>query len=162
MTHAARPSGRGIAALPPGAAIICRTRSVCVTFFGISALMNRRLDGITNPQQADARDETSSSARADASTKTFAPGHIQAHSGQTAALSVRELEVLHWCAIGKSSWEIARILGVCQSTVNFHLQNAAKKLRTRGRRAACVAAIARGIIKIQCFEDENDGGRNSS
>jgi DNA-binding CsgD family transcriptional regulator len=61
-------------------------------------------------------------------------------------LTAREHEVLQWCALGKSSWEISQILNVSESTVNFHLANVAKKLKVTGRRASCIAAITRGLI----------------
>lgn len=61
-------------------------------------------------------------------------------------LSPRESASLHWSAIGKTSWETARILGVSESTVNFHLRNACARLGVRGRRAAVVAALRRGLL----------------
>lgn len=62
-------------------------------------------------------------------------------------LSPREREVLQWCAQGKTSWEIARILGISERTVNFHVYQAADKLGTRGRRATCLNAYILGLIK---------------
>ena len=56
-----------------------------------------------------------------------------------ARLSRRELECLHWAALGKSAWEIGRILGIAQRTVAFHLDNAKAKL---GVRTVC-QAVAR-------------------
>lgn len=61
-------------------------------------------------------------------------------------LSKRELEILKWSAIGKTSWEISSILSISERTVNFHLSNIANKMGVRGRRAACSLAIAKGII----------------
>lgn len=63
-------------------------------------------------------------------------------------LSARECEVLHWSAIGKTSWEISMILRISERTVNFHLQRAAAKLQVKGRRAACARALALGLIAI--------------
>nr|WP_237709974.1 helix-turn-helix domain-containing protein [Achromobacter xylosoxidans] len=62
-------------------------------------------------------------------------------------LSERQASCLHWAALGKTSWETARILGVSESTVNFHLCNACEKLGVRGRRAAVVAALRLGLIE---------------
>ncbi|MGX9690610.1 helix-turn-helix domain-containing protein [Achromobacter anxifer] len=61
-------------------------------------------------------------------------------------LSERQASCLHWAAMGKTSWETARILGVSESTVNFHLCNACDKLGVRGRRAAVVMAMKLGLI----------------
>ena len=63
-------------------------------------------------------------------------------------LSQRERDILSWCAIGKTSWEISTLLQISERTVNFHLQNAASKLQARGRRAACARALALGLISI--------------
>ncbi len=63
-------------------------------------------------------------------------------------LSEREREVLRWSAIGKTSWEISVILRISERTVNFHLQQAARKLAVKGRRAACARAVALGLIAL--------------
>ena len=63
-------------------------------------------------------------------------------------LSMRECEVLRWAAIGKTSWEISVILMISERTVNFHFAEAARKLGVKGRRAACTAAMALGLIKF--------------
>ncbi len=69
-------------------------------------------------------------------------------SAQTSILSEREIQVLKWTAIGKTSWEVSTILEISERTVNFHLGNIANKLGVSGRRAACSLAIAKGLISI--------------
>ncbi|KOF52644.1 MULTISPECIES: helix-turn-helix domain-containing protein [unclassified Achromobacter] len=61
-------------------------------------------------------------------------------------LTERQTACLHWAAAGKTSWETARILGISESTVNFHLRNACDRLSVRGRRAAVAEAIRRGLL----------------
>ena len=61
-------------------------------------------------------------------------------------LSLIHISSLHWSAAGKTSWETARILDISESTVNFHLRNACRKLQVRGRRAAVAVAIRRGLL----------------
>jgi DNA-binding NarL/FixJ family response regulator len=63
-------------------------------------------------------------------------------------LSKREIQVLKWTAIGKTSWEISSILEISERTVNFHLGNITNKLGVSGRRAACSLAIAKGLISL--------------
>jgi DNA-binding CsgD family transcriptional regulator len=63
-------------------------------------------------------------------------------------LSEREREILHWVAVGKSSWDISRILSLSDHTVNYHLQRAAKKLNVHGRQAACARALALDLIAL--------------
>jgi DNA-binding CsgD family transcriptional regulator len=61
-------------------------------------------------------------------------------------LSDREATCLQWAAIGKTSRETATILGVSERTVNFHVQNACRKLSVRNRRAAVTIALVRGLF----------------
>jgi DNA-binding CsgD family transcriptional regulator len=63
-------------------------------------------------------------------------------------LSNRESEILHWCAVGKTSWEISHILNVSQSTIVFHVGNAMKKLGAGSRQSACAKAISLGLIRL--------------
>jgi len=63
-----------------------------------------------------------------------------------ARLTGRELEALKWTADGKSSEEIALILGISTRTVNFHLANAVAKLGASNKLAAAVKATALGLL----------------
>lgn len=54
-------------------------------------------------------------------------------------LTEREYECLQWAALGKSAWEIGRIVGIARRTASFHLDNAKAKL---GVRSVC-QAVAR-------------------
>lgn len=51
-------------------------------------------------------------------------------------LSQREWQCLRWAAEGKSAWAIARILGISDATVRFHLANVRKKLDVSSVRQA--------------------------
>jgi len=62
-------------------------------------------------------------------------------------LSVREMESLHWIAMGKTSWETAAILGLSEHTVNFHVRNLCAKLEAPNRQAAVAIALSAGILK---------------
>lgn len=61
-------------------------------------------------------------------------------------LSGRELECLHWASVGKTSWEIARILNISERTVVFHIGRAVKKMDVSNRRQAVAKAITMGYI----------------
>ena len=61
-------------------------------------------------------------------------------------LSDREVETLTWAARGKTSADIALILGLSKRTVDFHIDNARTKLGVATRiEAAVKAAIGRLI-----------------
>ena len=56
-------------------------------------------------------------------------------------LSEREKEVLRWSGDGKTADEIAQILNLSHSTINFHLRNAMFKLDAPNKTNAIVKAI---------------------
>jgi DNA-binding NarL/FixJ family response regulator len=62
-------------------------------------------------------------------------------------LSDRETEALTWVARGKTSSEIAQILGTSKRTVDFHLDNARGKLGVANRTEAAMKAAQNGLIK---------------
>ncbi|MFB2549522.1 helix-turn-helix transcriptional regulator [Ensifer soli] len=64
----------------------------------------------------------------------------------SAALSEREVQCLSWTAAGKTSAEIASILGLSEHTVNHYLNHVAKKLDAVNRTQAVVKALKRGLI----------------
>lgn len=61
-------------------------------------------------------------------------------------LNERELDVLNWVASGKSDWQVAQILSVSPKTVNYHVENAKRKLRATSRIQAVVEAVRLGLI----------------
>ncbi|TCV76247.1 LuxR family transcriptional regulator [Neorhizobium sp. S3-V5DH] len=65
----------------------------------------------------------------------------------TDVLTEREIDCLNWTAAGKTSAEIAEILGLSEHTVNHYLNRAAKKLDTVNRTQAVAKALRIGLIK---------------
>jgi DNA-binding NarL/FixJ family response regulator len=61
-------------------------------------------------------------------------------------LTAREHEVLTWVGRGKTSGEIATILGVRERTINFHCDQAIKRLDVTNRTQAVAKAITLGLI----------------
>lgn len=61
-------------------------------------------------------------------------------------LTNREKEVLRWTAEGKTSAEIAQIIGVTERTVNFHLGNSMQKLNVNNKISAAIRAVMLGIL----------------
>ena len=62
--------------------------------------------------------------------------------GRDKLLSSREVECLHWIAIGKSNREIADLLGISVDTAKEHIQSLFQKLRVHGR----AQAVSRGHV----------------
>ncbi|WP_352799919.1 LuxR family transcriptional regulator [Mesorhizobium sp. M0870] len=63
-------------------------------------------------------------------------------------LSPREKECILWTAKGKSSWEIAKIVGISVNTVNFHIKNIMRKMDATSRTTAAIKAIKFRIIEL--------------
>lgn len=63
-------------------------------------------------------------------------------------LSEREVETLSWAARGKTSAEIAQILGLRKRTIDFHIDNARNKLGTNTRIEAVIKAVSGRLIEL--------------
>jgi DNA-binding response OmpR family regulator len=63
-------------------------------------------------------------------------------------LTDRETESLTWSARGKTSDEIAQILGLSRRTIDFHLDNARAKLGVATRIEAVATAVAANLIAL--------------
>lgn len=66
---------------------------------------------------------------------------------QNIKLNDREIESLTWAAKGKTSPEIAQILGISRRTVDFHIDNARNKLGVNTRIQAVIKATAGNLIE---------------
>ncbi|MCU1724230.1 autoinducer binding domain-containing protein [Pseudomonas sp. 5P_5.1_Bac1] len=64
----------------------------------------------------------------------------------TLHLSEREIEVLRWSATGKTAEEVAGILNLSESTVNFHARNTIVKLGVQNKVAAIARAARLGLF----------------
>ena len=80
------------------------------------------------------------------SAAPFAAGTVQ--SAEIPRLTEREFECLKWIAIGKTTWEISRILGCAEATVNFHVTNLRHKFNVGSRREVIVKALRLGVIEL--------------
>ena len=63
-------------------------------------------------------------------------------------LTDREREVLTWAGRGKTSSEIAAILGLSERTVNFHCDQAMKRLDVINRTQAVAKAISEQLLTL--------------
>lgn len=61
-------------------------------------------------------------------------------------LSSRETTVIRWTAEGKTTAEIAVIMGLSVRTVTFHIGNVVKKLNANNKTAAAVRASVLGLL----------------
>lgn len=66
----------------------------------------------------------------------------------TQNLTMREIEVLNWIKVGKSSWEISVILNCSKRAVDFHVTNVKKKLKAFNRAQAVAIALQHSIIEF--------------
>jgi DNA-binding response OmpR family regulator len=63
-------------------------------------------------------------------------------------LREREVEALTWAARGKTFWEIGEILGLSKRTIEFHLDNARRKLGVATRTQALIKAATGHLIQL--------------
>jgi two-component system nitrate/nitrite response regulator NarL len=63
-----------------------------------------------------------------------------------ATLSPREIDTVRLIAVGSSNKEIARQLGIAETTVKIHVQHILRKLSLTSRVQVAVFANAEGII----------------
>jgi DNA-binding NarL/FixJ family response regulator len=63
-------------------------------------------------------------------------------------LTEREREVLTWVGRGKTSSEIATILGLSERTVNFHCEQAMKRLNVINRPQAVAKALSERLLTL--------------
>jgi LuxR family transcriptional activator of bioluminescence operon len=74
--------------------------------------------------------------------------HASVLHSPEAPLTEREKDCLLWSAEGKTSWETAKILGISERTVKFHLRNACVKLHAGNRTQAIARAVSLGLIRL--------------
>ncbi len=74
-----------------------------------------------------------------ANTHTASPNLVS-------ALSPRETMVLNWMKLGKTNWEISKIIGVSERTVRFHVESIFMKLDVGSRTQAVAFAIEHGLL----------------
>ena len=82
---------------------------------------------------------------ADALHNSFAKSQ-QESGDRKIKLGKREHQVLSWTSQGKTSFEIAKILGLSENTINNYVLNATKKLGASNRSHAVSKAIHLGLI----------------
>jgi LuxR family quorum-sensing transcriptional regulator LasR len=80
------------------------------------------------------------------SSRKFLVQPSAAPTAEPVRLTSRELEILKWVTAGKSSWEVSRILGRSEATVNFHMGNIMRKFDVPTRQQAVVRAIKAGLV----------------
>ena len=64
-------------------------------------------------------------------------------------LSLREMEVLNYAAMGKSNKQIADIIGLSESTKKNHFSSTLKKLHANDRTHAVTLALCNGWLSVQ-------------
>lgn len=74
--------------------------------------------------------------------------HDEKRNTSGISLTSREVEVLKWCATGKSNWSIGEILGISEHGVDFHMRNILRKLEADTRVTAVVKALHGGLIVL--------------
>ena len=114
-------------------------------------ILKRDLDGINSNDTADDI----------ASVQEFIKGKIHNlldRIDSNGPLSLREMEVLNYAAMGKSNKQIAEIIGLSESTIKNHFSSTLKKLHANDRTHAVTLALCNGWLSVQNISNnmEND------
>jgi DNA-binding CsgD family transcriptional regulator len=64
-------------------------------------------------------------------------------------LSMREMEVLNYAALGKSNKQIAEIIGLSESTIKNHFSSTLRKLHANDRTHAVTLALCNGWLNVK-------------
>lgn len=63
-------------------------------------------------------------------------------------LTQRQKEVLRWLHLGKTNWEIAKIIGTSEDNIKYHVNQIFEKLNARNRTQAVATALILKIIEL--------------
>jgi DNA-binding CsgD family transcriptional regulator len=80
-------------------------------------------------------------------TSTDEPSSIQEFI--TEKVSMREMEVLNYAALGKSNKQIAEIIGLSESTIKNHFSSTLRKLHANDRTHAVTLALCNGWLNVK-------------
>jgi DNA-binding NarL/FixJ family response regulator len=98
------------------------------------------------------KDQLLAGIRAVHAGKRHIPNEVAArlaeHLGEE-RLTARELEVLGLIRDGHRNKQIADVLGIAETTVNFHIKNLVDKLGANDRTHAVTIAIRRGLLPVE-------------
>jgi DNA-binding CsgD family transcriptional regulator len=120
------------------AAVIARQRAV---------LTDLQFESAWAAGEALSLEAAAAEAAAFARTLQDGTGDRPDSTASGAALTARELQVLHLVAARLTDQEIADVLAVSPRTVSTHVSNILGKLGVRSRRKAVAEAVRRGIVE---------------
>lgn len=78
-----------------------------------------------------------------AATRLLLPPQ-QAH--RLPPLTQRELEALKWTYAGKTAWVVGELMCLTERGVNYHLQNAMRKLEVADKHSAVLKLVSHGLL----------------
>lgn len=121
-----------------GYSTICKTKKrekVVCSFFGVDRYHTINTKGVNE-------------AELFASSVSIANKYsdLAEEGSDVPSLSSREIEILRWASEGKTSSDIASILHLSISTINFHMRNSLEKLAVSNKVAAIAKAICYNMI----------------
>jgi DNA-binding NarL/FixJ family response regulator len=76
------------------------------------------------------------------------PSGASLNLARSMQLTEREREIVTWVSKGKSSADVAQILGIAERTVNFHVEKVMRKLNVATRMQATIACVRLGLLGL--------------
>jgi DNA-binding CsgD family transcriptional regulator len=79
---------------------------------------------------------------------------VQTPSENISRLAKRERECLEYAALGKTSWEMSKILGISERTAITHLENARRRLNAVNRTHAVAKALVQNRLSVPGLSED--------
>lgn len=111
-----------------------------------STFIFARLKNAVGPKQAEYLEQIIPSLCLALSLGLQEPSEESLPGNAQGLLSQKQCEILQWIHLGKTNWEISRILGIAEDTVKYHMHQAMTKLDTKTRAQAIGRALEIGLI----------------
>ena len=83
---------------------------------------------------------------AEAFSSIFSPNLVRVREGTRFRVTPRELEILKWLEVGKSTWDISMILSRSERVVKWHVNNLMQKLCAQNRTQAVAIGLRLGLL----------------
>lgn len=90
------------------------------------------------------------------------PSRIRIPDIRSPDLTSRERQCLALVAQGKADWAIARLLGLSESTVHYHVERVKQRLRVATRMQAVILAFVNGQLSVEDMVRPRGRTRNSA
>ena len=113
---------------------------------GGSTFIFARLEGQVGPKHVEILEQITPSLCL--ALNQGLPENPEEESMAQSLLNQKQCQILQWIQLGKTNWEISKILGISEDTVKYHINQAMAKLNAKTRAQAIGRALEIGLISL--------------